>query len=146
MKTFKLLVLSILILSGLNSKLYAQLNDYGYKLGVKRSYASPDTYFLTDGLSFQVRPFVRFELSRYFDLGIGIAYSGESCSKFSDNDGLNDVEELYKYNTDPKNADSEGDKLFDGIQVDKHKTNPVIKNTHGGSVDDFVEVKLGRIH
>jgi len=74
MKIQKLLVLTILILSGVTTNLYSQLNDYGYKIGVQGSYASPDTYFLTDGFSFQVRPFVRFELGRDFDLGFGVGY------------------------------------------------------------------------
>ncbi len=85
MKKLKKLTLSILILIGLASNLYSQLNDYSYKLGVQGSYASLDTYFWPDGLSYQIRPFVRFELGRYFDLGLGVGYGELNLKDISEN-------------------------------------------------------------
>jgi len=98
----------------------------------------------------------------WWTFGIGLAYSGESCSKDSDEDGigncdeedlgldpnnkdtdadgLEDGAELNKYNTDPKNADSDGDKLKDGEEVITYSTNPLNKDTDDDGLDDFAEV------
>ena len=85
MKKTKLIILSILIMLGLSSSMYGQLNNYSYKLGVQGSYASLDTYFWPDGISFQVRPFVRFELGKYFDLGLGVGYGELNMKDLSEN-------------------------------------------------------------
>ena len=74
MKKIELLILTIVSLSMFSLNINAQLNEYSYKFGVQASYVSPDTYFDADGLSLQFRPFVRFELGRYFDLGLGVGY------------------------------------------------------------------------
>jgi outer membrane protein OmpA-like peptidoglycan-associated protein len=98
----------------------------------------------------------------WWSFGIGLAYSGESCSKDSDNDGigncdeqelgldpnnkdtdsdgLDDGLELNKYNTDPKNADSDGDNLKDGEEVITYATNPLMNDTDSDGLDDFAEV------
>jgi hypothetical protein len=55
-------------------QLFAQLNDYAFKIGVQGGYVSPDTYFQPDGISYQAGLFARFELGRYFDLGLGAGY------------------------------------------------------------------------
>lgn len=36
----------------------------------------------------------------------------------SDDDGLTDLEELWKYKTDPKNADTDGDSYLDSLEVE----------------------------
>ena len=51
MKKAKILLYSVLLVSLLSIVVNAQLNDYGYKLGVQASYVSPDTYFDPSGLS-----------------------------------------------------------------------------------------------
>lgn len=80
MKQTKFIIFSFVLVVLFSLNLNAQLNDYSYKLGVQGSYVAPDTPFESEGLSFQVRPFVRFELSRYFDLGLGVGY-GEMAMK-----------------------------------------------------------------
>ncbi len=57
---------------------------------------------------------------------------------------MNDGVEVKTYKTNPKNNDTDGDKLFDGAEINMHKTNPLVKDTDSGSVDDFVEIKLGK--
>jgi outer membrane protein OmpA-like peptidoglycan-associated protein/opacity protein-like surface antigen len=100
---------------------------------------------------------------RYFNAGIGIAYAAESCdsdkdndglgrceeeeigtdphSADSDGDGLNDGEEVKKYNTDPLNADSDGDGLNDYDEVKNYETNPNKADTDGDGLNDYDEVK-----
>ena len=86
MKKVKLIILSIALLSIFSLNAHAQLNEYSYKLGVQASYVSPDTYFDADGLSLQFRPFVRFELGRYFDLGLGVGYGWMAMKDKSGNE------------------------------------------------------------
>ncbi|MDA3862163.1 MAG: OmpA family protein [Melioribacteraceae bacterium] len=86
MKKVKLFLFYFIILTIFSTNLNAQLNEYAYKLGVQASYVSPDTYFDPDGLSFQVRPFMRFELGRYFDLGVGIGYGQLTMKDKSENE------------------------------------------------------------
>lgn len=57
------------------SSSYSQLNDYAYKIGLQASYVSPQTYFTADGVSMQFRPFGRFELGQFFDIGVGVGYA-----------------------------------------------------------------------
>ena len=63
---------TILIFS---NTIYSQLNDYAYKVGLQASYVAPQTYFSADGISLQFRPFGRFELGQFFDLGVGVGYA-----------------------------------------------------------------------
>lgn len=85
MKNLKSILLIIIFVFSLSTGAIAQLNEYGYKLGVQASYVSPDTYFDADGLSMQVRPFLRFELGRYFDLGLGVGYAWMNMKDKLDN-------------------------------------------------------------
>ena len=66
--------LTILILILLTNTSFSQLNDYSYKIGLQASYVDPQNYFDNDGISLLFRPFARFELGRYFDLGVGVGY------------------------------------------------------------------------
>ena len=43
---------------------------------------------------------------------------GELLEKDSDKDGLFDSDEVYKYQTDPKNPDTDGDGYIDGIEIE----------------------------
>lgn len=52
------------------------------------------------------------------EMGIGaLAAVGEASTLDSDNDGLTDWEEIYRYCTDPFKADTDGDKLNDAVEV-----------------------------
>lgn len=59
----------------------------------------------------------------------------------SDNDGLNDLEELEVYFTDPKSDDSDGDGLLDGQEVKVYNTSPLEVDSDGDGLTDFEEVK-----
>ncbi len=60
----------------------------------------------------------------------------------SDNDGLSDDDEK-KLGTDPSKADTDGDSLADGAEVNKYKSDPLKKDTDGGGVEDGAEVQRG---
>lgn len=117
------------------------------------------TYSLTDNLNY-------YKISDlndgFFNIGVGISFSGESCDTDKDNDGLtrceeeelgtdpknpdtdgdglSDGDEVFKYKTDPKNPDTDGDGLNDGDEVWKYKTNPLKADTDGDGLSDGDEV------
>ena len=68
-----------------------------------------------------------------------------------DSDGLSNIEELYTYGTDPESADTDGDGLFDALEVTLN-WDPLVENSGDQSADgDFdgdglsnvTEVNLG---
>lgn len=61
----------------------------------------------------------------------------------TDGDGLTDGEEVNTHKTSPKNFDTDGDGLTDGEEVKTYKTNPLKKDTDGDTYSDGVEVKGG---
>lgn len=66
----------------------------------------------------------------------------ESVIIDSDNDGLLDSEE-QSLGTASLNPDSDGDRLFDGEEVNIYKTDPLNKDTDGDGFDDGSEVQNG---
>lgn len=60
-----------------------------------------------------------------------------------DNDGLTNQQEA-QLGTNPSVADSDGDHLFDGAEVNTHGTNPKEQDTDGGGIIDGFEVILGK--
>jgi len=59
-----------------------------------------------------------------------------------DSDGLSNFEE-YQHGTDPKLADTDGDGLTDGDEVNLYGTNPRDRDTDGDSFTDGNEVRVG---
>jgi hypothetical protein len=62
----------------------------------------------------------------------------------TDGDRLIDGVEVNQYGTDPRNVDSDGDTLTDGQEVNDHHTAPRNADTDGDGVPDGVEVSSGR--
>lgn len=58
----------------------------------------------------------------------------------TDGDGLNDGEEVNTLKTDPLKTDTDADGLSDGDEVLKSKTDPLNPDTDGDGVDDLAEV------
>jgi len=56
----------------------------------------------------------------------------------TDEDGLDDGEEVNDYDTDPTEDDTDGDLLNDGVEIDIG-TDPLDSDTDGGGVEDGVE-------
>ncbi len=99
---------------------------------------------------------------KWWHAGIGIAYSIGGCevdpdedglstceeekigtdplNADTDGDGLKDGEEIQKYNSDPLKADSDGDGLKDGEEVNNYKTSPTKADTDDDGLNDFAEV------
>jgi outer membrane protein OmpA-like peptidoglycan-associated protein len=58
----------------------------------------------------------------------------------SDNDGLNDGDEVQQYKTDPRKADTDDDGLNDGDEMNKWQTNPLKADSDGDGLSDGNEV------
>jgi len=58
----------------------------------------------------------------------------------TDGDGLTDGDEVNTYNTDPLNADTDGDGLSDGDEVNSYNTDPNNADTDGDGLSDGDEV------
>ncbi len=75
----------------------------------------------------------------YFTLGIGLTFQSDRGGSDDDKDGLTqDQEEAL--GTDSKNADTDGDGLNDGEEVNKYKTNPLNNDTDGDGLNDNDEI------
>lgn len=71
-----------------------------------------------------------------YNTPITVAAFRPSRWTYFDGDGLNDAEELGIYRTNPKNADTDGDGLSDGMEV-QLGTNPVKRDSDGDGVFDW---------
>jgi len=58
----------------------------------------------------------------------------------TDGDGLSDGAEVNKYHTNPLKKDTDGDGLTDGEEVNSYHTNPLKKDTDGDGLSDGAEV------
>ncbi len=98
----------------------------------------------------------------YYNVSLGLSFTGENCKSDKDNDGLGkclekqigtdpnnpdtdgdgltDGEEYITYKTDPLNPDTDGDGLNDGDEVHKYKTDPLNPDTDGDGLNDGDEV------
>lgn len=61
----------------------------------------------------------------------------------TDGDGLSDGEEVNQFDTNPKKQDSDDDTLLDGDEVNKHHTSPNNPDTDADGTPDGVEVANG---
>ena len=94
-------------------------------------------YSLTENLNFYKIPNTTND--GYINLGLGISFSNESLNTDKDHDGLTKRDELA-LGTDPNNADTDGDGLNDGEEVNKYHTNPLKVDTDGDGLSDGDEV------
>lgn len=60
----------------------------------------------------------------------------------TDGDGIGDGFELNTYGTDPKHPDSDGDGITDGLEVHIHKTDPNAADTDTDGLHDPVEITV----
>jgi len=152
-----------------NPYFYAGLGALNYSVGTKPSVASPNpvkldgwtgvipfgvgtevklseevildlsagiNYSLTDNLNYYK---IDDYNDAYINLGVGIAYSQESMSSDKDKDGLTKREEL-ELGTDPRNPDTDGDGLNDGMEVRQYTTDPRKADTDNDGLKDGEEI------
>lgn len=62
----------------------------------------------------------------------------------SDGDGLSDGDEVNRFASDPLVPDTDGDGLGDGVEVNKHETNPTERDTDTDNLTDSDEVNVHR--
>ncbi|MBK7631213.1 MAG: OmpA family protein [Ignavibacteriales bacterium] len=77
----------------------------------------------------------------YYNVSLGLTFTGENCKSDKDNDGLGKCLE-QQIGTDPNNPDTDGDGLNDGEEYLTYKTNPLIADTDGDGLGDANEVKV----
>ncbi len=78
---------------------------------------------------------------RYASYGLSISYVGEDCGSDVDDDGLGKCEE-EELGTDPYNADTDADGLNDGEEVMKYNTDPLKSDSNGDGLTDGEKVKI----
>ncbi len=75
----------------------------------------------------------------YFGFFVGLMFAGSSGDADPDNDGLSNKIEK-ELGTDPKKADSDGDGLNDGDEMNRWQTNPLRVDSDDDGLIDGVEV------
>jgi outer membrane protein OmpA-like peptidoglycan-associated protein len=79
----------------------------------------------------------------YATFGVGASYAIGSGNKDADKDGLTDkLEKQIK--TNPKNPDTDGDRLNDGEEYNHYKTDPLKADTDNDGLNDGDEVLVNR--
>ncbi len=63
--------------------------------------------------------------------------------KDTDQDGIFDAVEFFKYKTDPRSPDTDSDGISDGAEVEKLKTNPLLSDSDGDRIPDGFEFFVG---
>ena len=58
----------------------------------------------------------------------------------TDNDGLNDYDEVIVWGTHPINLDTDNDNIWDGPEVHTYHTHPLMKDTDSDYLDDYDEL------
>ena len=61
----------------------------------------------------------------------------------TDGDGLTDGDEVNVYTTDPTEVDTDEDQLSDADEINVHGTNPLDRDTDGDGASDGVEINAG---
>lgn len=61
----------------------------------------------------------------------------------TDDDGLNDNDEIARYNTNPLQSDTDRDRLNDGDEVNSYGTSPLSVDSDADGVTDFEEIATG---
>jgi hypothetical protein len=77
---------------------------------------------------------------REYGLDLLSASGNDGANGDVDNDGLTNAQEFAR-NTNPRNADSDGDGLSDGAEVNVHKTNPLVSDSDSDGLPDSWEVQ-----
>lgn len=78
-------------------------------------------------------------MTKYFGHATGQASDLSRSTDDADGDGLTNLQE-YQRGTDPKKADTDGDGLNDGAEVNTNLTNPTLADTDGDGLSDGDEV------
>src|SRR5262249_38561033 len=67
------------------------------------------------------------------------ANSDDSQPVDTDNDGLSDVDEA-KWGTNPNLADTDGDGVSDGVEINERTTSPLLADTDGDGTSDATDL------
>ena len=75
----------------------------------------------------------------YWAIGLGLIYSGVSGSSDTDSDGLT-LDQEKELGTNPEIADTDGDRILDGFELNQYNTNPLEADSDGDGLNDYAEI------
>jgi hypothetical protein len=75
--------------------------------------------------------------------GQEVTYGTDPLDPDSDDDGLNDFDEIINHDTDPLDKDTDNDTLTDFDEVTTHGTNPLLEDTDRDGSPDGYEIERG---
>jgi outer membrane protein OmpA-like peptidoglycan-associated protein len=96
-------------------------------------------YHLTFGDG--ITSFISTKKGSYWNMMIGVMVVGDDEDADPDKDGLVTKEEK-RIRTDPRNPDTDGDRLTDGEEVRRYSTDPLNPDTDGDGLTDGDEVRV----
>lgn len=117
--------------------------------GLSVEYSANDNVGVFGSLSYQITndetDLFQFQSpDAFLSLKLGVnLYFGNSDSDDDDGDGLSNNEER-SLGTNPRLADTDGDRLSDGDEVNRYGANPLISDTDGDGLSDGDEVVIYR--
>lgn len=119
----------------------------GNVIEISRSGGTPNGWLVFDELAFEVNPTALTDadgdgLPEYWEEEHGLSdHDASDASKDPDHDGLTSAQEFVA-GTDPHVADTDGDGLSDGYEVNVSHTNPLLADTDGDGLPDGDEVSI----
>jgi uncharacterized protein (DUF1800 family) len=114
---------------------------------ISRASGTPDAWIVFDDLTFEANPTALVDadhdgIPEYWEQEHGMSdLDPTDAAKDFDHDGLTNLQE-FAAGTDPNLADTDGDGLSDGYEINTSHTNPLLADTDGDGLSDGDEVNV----
>lgn len=143
------LIIAALFLTIATVNTNAQLNKYDLKVGLQGNYVGTWMEFEADGLSYLIRPFVRYELGSMFDIGLGVGYGSLQMKDYGGNAvGITIIPADLRLIFSPIESNSWNPYLYAGVgavnySIEDMPINPAPSTTEDSNTEIFIPAGLG---